>query len=119
MKLKEFMEKKKITVKEMAKWLGVSPGTIHAWRFGRAKINVDIGLRIRALTNGEVDFEDMVSVDEEKGSGWMPPLEYLEKYRPEVLKEIEKETRPPQKAREHSKERLLSPTEFVTPQKTG
>lgn len=116
MKLKEFMEKKKITVAEMARWVGVSPPTVQAWKFAKAKISVDMAIRIRALTAGEVDFEDMVQQHVgEESAGWIPPLEYLEKYRPDVLKEIEKETKPVSKARDQSKERLISPTEFVAP----
>ena len=44
--LKKFREEKGVCVKEMAKWIGVSPTTISSWESGKTKPNLEYMLRI-------------------------------------------------------------------------
>ena len=117
MKLKDFMSKHKITVVEMARWIGVSGPTIQAWKYGKTKISVDSAILIMALSGGEIQLIDLVQhQDGEESGGWIPPIDYLEKHRPDLLTELDKETKPTIKARNDSKEQLISPAKFTKAQ---
>lgn len=60
MNLRQYMRIRNITVREMAKLLGVSSGTINNMFNGRDP-RLSLAMKIQEVTDGEVSCEDLLS----------------------------------------------------------
>ena len=60
MKLSEWIRMNKVNKGEFAKALGIARNTLHLYERGLRQPPLDVAIRIKELTNGEVTPEDLV-----------------------------------------------------------
>lgn len=61
MELKEFLFRKPLNIKEMAKICGVTPPTIHGVINRTSTPSLKVAIKIYSVTDGIVSFEEMLS----------------------------------------------------------